>query len=242
MSEDADFDPLATHPVVQTWRFWLTHLLGWNEEQVLAFAERFREEILDDKYPFNHETPEFWIAGMFVPKDIRDSHPPMTAEQVSWTISPALEKYGHTYGMSTEHLDTFRAQLNKAIEERYTKLTDPLLHHPVVESWRFWLTHLLGWKEEEIDRFAEQWRDEFKEKDSLFYSEIPEYWISRLLVPPRIAEEASGWIVFQITWVIYPVLEKYRLAYGLIPDHLDRLKLELKDAIETRYGELTKAD
>jgi len=106
---------LTYHWVVQIWRFWLTHLLGWSENEVMKRAERWRTDILDDNSMFYHEGPEYWIADLFVPKEIRKAYPPWIAVRVSWSIYPVLEKYRERFGFSMEHLNEVRDQLKTQI-------------------------------------------------------------------------------------------------------------------------------
>lgn len=145
--------------------------------------------------------------------------------------------------------DGWRLQVSPSIEVKfgspplYDISVDPLSNHPQVEIWRFWLTHLLGWTEEQVLAFAERWRDQILDGGSLLYHELPEYWISPQFVPREIRDAyQSGNIVDRVAWVIYPMLERYRLDYGLTTAALNGLRAELKEAIAQRLNELTAGD
>jgi hypothetical protein len=124
MPQETPADPLPTHPEVEVWRFWLTHLLGWTEGQVLAFAERWRDGILDEHSMHYHEVSEYWISPQLVPRDIREAYPSgMIVERISWVIYPMLERYRHAYGLTPDRLDGLRAELKQAIARRLAELT-----------------------------------------------------------------------------------------------------------------------
>lgn len=122
MTQDTPVDPLPTHRHVAVWRFWFTNLLGWSEEQVLAFAKRWRDGILDEGSLHFHEVPEYWISLQFVPLEIREQHSPFVVERVAWVIYPLLERYRRTYGLTTEHFDTLQPQLHESISRRLEEL------------------------------------------------------------------------------------------------------------------------
>jgi hypothetical protein len=123
MPQNTPIDPLPTHPRVEVWRFWLTNLLGWTEEQVVAFAERWREDILDEHSMHYHEVSEYWISPQLVPREIRKAYPSMIVERISWVIYPMLERYRQAYGLTTDRLDGLRAELQQAIARRLEELT-----------------------------------------------------------------------------------------------------------------------
>ena len=125
MPEQTSTDPLATDPQVVVWRFWLTNLLGWTEDQVLALAERWRDDILDEESMHYHEEPEYWISPHFVPAEIGEKHSWRVVERVAWVIYPLLARYRRTYGLTTEHLAPLRAAIDQAIAHQLNELTAP---------------------------------------------------------------------------------------------------------------------
>jgi hypothetical protein len=122
MSLETPNDPLPTHPEVLIWRFWLTNLLGWTEAEVMAFAERWRDWLLDENSYYYHEESEYYISWEIVPEKICDSYPEKRV-QIGWVMYPILVKYRKNYGLTTEHLDGLREELKNAIEMRLLELT-----------------------------------------------------------------------------------------------------------------------
>jgi len=122
MSEKWLADPLPTHPDVIIWRFWLTHLAGWTEDQVLAFAERWRDRIFDENSMYHHELPEYWVSPQLVPCEIGDAQPPVIVERLAWVVQGLIERYRKTYGLTTEHLGTLRTGVEQATRQRLLEL------------------------------------------------------------------------------------------------------------------------
>lgn len=57
--------------------------------------------------------------------------------------------------------------------------------------WKKALTVLLGWSEDQIERWSECYRRDLDDPDSMFYHEPPLYYVVPLLIPRRLAWRLS---------------------------------------------------
>lgn len=122
MQSNWSVDPLPSHGEVAIWRFWLTHLLDWSEAQVLEYAEKFRDGILNENSLHYHEHSEYWIAPLLVPREIVEAQLPFVVTRVSWAIEALLVRYRRTYGLNDAHLNELRSELERAVSQpRCTK-------------------------------------------------------------------------------------------------------------------------
>jgi hypothetical protein len=56
---------------VKLWYAIFGEFLGWTRAEVIRWAEQYETEIKEDRFPFNHETPVYYVTPVLVPQSIR---------------------------------------------------------------------------------------------------------------------------------------------------------------------------
>src|SRR3954447_4528723 len=56
---------------IRTWQLILTHMLGWSAARAREWAKRWEPQLYDQESDlFYHEAPEYYVAGLFIPRDL----------------------------------------------------------------------------------------------------------------------------------------------------------------------------